>query len=636
MLETSNLLGAHKRRSTWRQAYADDRYREQQQQQYQNPRKTFAYSSKFTFALLITVIIVISQVFIVHYYLGLGLGSIFRRGSSGAKNFEELLFRHNWLCHSYPYLSDVTRLAQKHHVELIIIDPDFLFTLENDNVNNQQESQIDIEFADGNHKSNQAPGQQKTIIHLAAINETSGGQPNLKSFYKALKNNSYVMLKYDDASQTMPHEVYQRPSHQFDDVQSDAIRDLNHLEQLKGGSTINTPVIFQSDFEISKIYTEFISHIFILNNTRSLMSDKCKQSIQQRSATSIVIHILVLYNYEYRPADDWIQSSLHLDEIDRHKLLAYGVHSIDFKVPLEHYYVHPKRDAVKISEFSKYIVKTRGPFSYLKIFQPQENRLLTFANNTYLHCKPESFNMTGLIDGNRKISNYIRVIDSARPPEAEILRHNLDKQMAIALQFMNVFSKSYGNFSFWMTGSSLLAYHKFCQLTIVPEGQQMDSAHRALGSYAKELEIDNYRDVVVNFELGMFASELSQDMLRDLSGANMIGVTMITDWQRPNAHISFRVDDCPSLIFHLYPYELQRDFYHYYFTTKDNLTFNHKFRRKQSSVIGDYRPNENSTVQGHHVFNTNNLKLCWTRIDLLDPFRVPCDVHDHLRRIYII
>lgn len=61
------------------------------------------------------------------------------------------------------------------------------------------------------------------------------------------------------------------------------------------------------------------------------------------SQSFLAIHLFVVYNYEFQPERHWIQSSSSLDETDRHKLLAYGVHSIDFRLPLDHYFLHEKR-----------------------------------------------------------------------------------------------------------------------------------------------------------------------------------------------------------------------------------------------------------------------------------------------------
>lgn len=614
-------------------------------------RRNLISTSNFVCALLITIVIILTQLFIVHHYVGDATRRHRLFNLKGANRETDLLAKSSWFCHGFSHLNRIAQLAHEFQVELVIVDPNLLGLLVDDE-DDEATPEEGLEFS-FNGKMRQEAGR-KTIVHLAAINETSGGQPNLKLFYTALKEH-YHMLKYNDASETMAAEVYRRQPHQLDDVQLDAMQDSRgHEEQ--------SMQMAAADFEISKIYTEFISHVLILNATQPADSELKKWAPSRKCLGSsagndepepfIAVHLFVLYNYEFQPDDEWIQSSLLLDEIDRHKLLAYGVHSIDFRVPLDHYYIHKKRRTASLLEASSFKspLKPDRPMNKLKILEP--NHWLDYANNTYLHCKQSSFNISALREGNRRMSGYLKTLDAAQPLKTSRYRAMLLDQLSIALQFMNVFSKSYGNFSFWLTGSTLLAYHKFCQLIALTQTRKWE---HQLGPTTEDdlmlLSIDDYEEQVFNdntmleFELGLFESELNSTMLNDLSEANMIGVTMMSDWRGSNGNnlVSFHVKDCPNLVFNLHFYKLKRDFYQPYYVTNDNMIYNHKFRRRKSSKTTNpsngLNPKtwlDSSAMVGHHVFSTRNLELCWTRLDHLEPFRVPCDVHDHLRRIYVI
>jgi hypothetical protein len=614
-------------------------------------RQNLVRSSNFLYALLITAIIILAQLFIVHYYIG----NTTRRQrffSSGNANRESnLLSKSHWFCHSFLHLNRIAELANKFQVELIIVDPDLLELLDDKNDSSTTDDGQPASVGRGSKTKQEA--SHKTMIHLAAINETSGGQPNLKLFYNALKEH-YHVIKYHDASETMAAEVYNQQPHQLDDVHFDAIQDSNRLEH-EQHEALNAV-----DFEISKIYTEFIAHLFIVNVSGPIGSvpaewispKNCLRSeTGHNSEPFIVLHLFVLYNYEFQPGEKWIQSSLLLDEVERHKLLAYGVHLVDFKVSLDHYYVHDKRKTSNLFEASSLAspLKPERPMNRLKILEPEN--LLSYANNTYLHCKQSAFNISALVNENRQISRYLKTLDAAKPLKSSRYRTILLDQLSIALQFMNVFSKSYGNFSFWITGSTLLAYHKFCQLiAITRSGKSIDSFESTTEDDQLLLSMDDYEEQVLNennmldFELGLFESELNSTMLHDLSKANMIGVTMISDWREPekNGLVSFHVKDCPNLLFNLHFYRLKRDSYRQYYVTNDNMIYNHKIRRRKS--LKDQKPAgqvspavmaESSGVNGYHMFTARNLELCWTRLDLLEPFRVPCDAHDHLLRIYV-
>lgn len=588
------------------------------------------FTSKFAMSIAITVVILIAQILIVHHYIGSNSGKIFKSKQSDLQEYAD---NHAWLCYSSPYLADIIRLAKRFHLDLVIVDPDLLELLD------ETGNDASVAFSGSNLSDSRG---DKTIIHLAAINATSGGQPNLKMFYNALKHHNYSLLKYDDNNQAIAPEVYRGPPNMFDDMLADAINDkhailndiLSTLERKQDNNEGSALVQDEEDVEISKIYTEFMTHLFLLNDTSQRFAketaSECKQAHHgAKTSPFVVISILVMYNFEYKPDSHWLQPSLYLDEVDKHKLLSHRVHSKDFRLPLENYYIHEKRQIVALQNSAKSRIQRQ--LEGYKVFEP--SRLLSYVNNTYVQCKESSFNISGLIDNTRQMSNYLRLLDTARPLDApSIFRNNILGQVLVALQFMDVFSSSYGNFSFWLTGSSLLAYHKFCELAMVPSADQ--SRH---GSWPPEAAGNgNEESVVINLELGMFAMELNSSMLSDLEEAKSIGVTMMSDWRRPNAMVSFHVRDCPNLIFNLYPYELKRDFYEYYYATRHSMIMSHKFKTSTKSRQERKQEKRNPYTGGQHIFTTRNLQLCWTRVSGFHPFRVPCDVHDHLRRIFVI
>lgn len=639
----NDLVERRTRRTNWRHGSALENQNQTPKRRKQEHASwpMFSHPSKFTIAIAITVFVLITQILIIHYYIGSNSFTISRLRGNPPSDELELANQYRWVCLSFPHLKNIIRLAERYGVELVIVDPDFLHLVESlsefSSGNQEVISFSDMSRASSTSRTKQEPGWHKSIIHLAAINETSGGQPNLKLFYNALKHSDYVVNKYNDASETMQPEVYKRPMHLFDDDDGQSLGNPS-------GRSILSASLQNEDEQVSKIYTEFISHLFVVNNTAKDMVETVAQCTDMsKSGAFVVLHILVLYNYEYQPEKQWIQSSLHLDEIEKHRLLSYGLHSMDFRLPMQQYYIHPKRPLVKIQdEFTSTsrLIQSLVGYRLLK-----DDRVLHYVNNTYAHCKNSMFNITRLLDSSRRLSNYLMLLDSAQPLQASPFRDVVMNQVAIGLKFMEVFSKTYGSFAYWITGSTLLAYHKFCELVLMPTGDKPSKFSRssisrnALEEDESDESSDSLQalkdDIIINLELGIFADELNITMLEDLSRSNMIGITMISDWRKPNGHISFHVSDCPNLIFKLYPYERRRDFYQYYFITRNSMILNHRFRRKKfpPSLTSAHSLHTNA---GHHVFTARNLDLCLTRIDKFHPFRVPCDVHDHLRRIYII
>ena len=566
----------------------------------------YRIASKFSLSIGITVIIIIAQLFIAHQYIGLNIS----HHINSRLYQDDAILKNEWLCYSAPYLSDINKLAQKYGVKLVIVDPDLLRALDNND-----QSEENFIFSSG-ARVKQELGH-KSIIHIAAINETSNGQPNLMQFYNSLKHQNYVTIKYNDASHAMRPEIYWRKPHVFDEMLSDKIG----IDQSNGksiGHLDGRPLILRDDIEVSKIYTDFMSHLFIVDQSQHIFDHQTKACQRTRAIEAspfAVIHIFILYNFEHKPGEQWIQSGLIFEEMDKHKLLTYKVHSLDFRVPIEHYFIHQKRETTSLDFLGGY-----------HVLEPEGDRSLRYASNTFIHCKRSPFNIIGQIDNTRQVSNYIKLIDGAQPIRFGQSRDMIIQQYVVAFKFMDTFSKAYGNFSYWTTGSSLLAYHKFCDLsTVSPNELEKKSGEEYDTAVLK---------VTFNLELGLLASELNETMLEDLANAKMIGVTMVSDWRKPNALIAFRIVDCPNLIFNIHMYELKRDFYEYYFITRNSMILSHKFSRRGRS--SNSSSGLKRFVGGHHVFRTNNLKLCWTYINYFHPFRVPCDVHDHLRRIYVI
>lgn len=120
------------------------------------------------------------------------------------------------------------------------------------------------------------------------------------------------------------------------------------------------------------------------------------------------------------------------------------------------------------------------------VFGP--NHLLDHVNNTYQHCRPSLINKSALIKGNRPMSLYLKSLDAARQLQSSRQKVMLTDQLYVIIQFMNT-SKTYGNFSFCLTDSSLLNYHKFCQLSAVtPQIKSLNKPRSPNAS--QEAEVD--------------------------------------------------------------------------------------------------------------------------------------------------
>lgn len=561
------------------------------------------YSSKFKTALIITIAIIFIQLALAHYYIIVLYNN--RAKSITGPNGSLLANTENCICR-YPNLGDIYLLAHNFGVELVVIDQDLLRIVQN------KQADDSILLGEVRVRSRQE-SYHKSIIHLAAVNETSGGQPSLRLFLNALKRHGYTFLQYEESSKTMPPEVYQINPYMFDESSSSELTfrpNKNERPNLYG---------MDQDYEekVSKIYTEFLGHVFVLNATKPLTrtASLCKDSIP---VSFIVVHIVVLYNYEYDAENKWIQPYLSLNEVDRHKLLSYNVHSVDFRLPIERDFIHEKRPIINLVNASDTGSDLGSVANLIKIFHPNYNSRLTFANNSYVHCKPSGFNISNLIDNAKPMSNYLRALDKSQLVAGDDFRTFLLHQVSTAFQFMDTYSRAYNNFSYWITGSTLLSYYRSCDILSVTNRWALD-----------ENPEDEANDIVLNFELGLFASEISDSILEDLSAAESIGVTMLSNWRKQNSAISFTLRDCPNIVFNLYLYERRRDFYQDYYVTQNLMTRSHKLGRRLSQK-------DKHTSLGHHVFKADNLELCWTRIDRLHPFRVPCTIHDHLRRIYVI
>lgn len=582
------------------------KYRHRERTTIQLIRDRILYSFRFRTALIITLNILLIQLALVHYYIIMFHGNITYDSSSDSS---QLVSIKRCLCR-YPHLSDIYLVAQNLEIDLIVIDPDLLELIE-------EHKQLDqsLMFSEALTRSRQE-ATHKTILHLAAINETSGGQPNLRLFLNALKRQGYSLLEYEESSKTMVPEVYEISPRTFEEGPLNGATG-NQLDDVDKHYFYRKE--YQGEEKVSKIYTEFVAHIFVINSTRFQQMITCKTI----APSFIVIHIVVLYNYEYDEVNKWIQPSLSLNEIDRHKLLSYNVHSVDFRLPIERDYVHLKRPIVKLNQNFSDNKSDKYLSDPIKIFQPEHGSRLSYVNNSYVHCKPSSFNISNQIVNMRSLSKYLVSLDNSKPVIGDDFRDSLLHQMSIAFSFMNTLSKAYGNFSFWITGSTLLSYHKNCDILAVPSDRLLDSDMAD--------QATNHDDsLILTLELGLFANEIDYKVLQDLSDAELIGVSMLSNWRKPNSVISFTLHGCPDIVFNLYQYERRRDFYQDYYITQDSITRSHKLNKK-NRLEGSQQP-----TFGHHVFKVENLDLCWTRIDRLHPFRVPCLVHDHLRRIYMI
>lgn len=563
------------------------------------------HSSKFKTALIITIAIIFIQLVLAHYYVIVFYNN--REKSITNSSGDLLVITKSCLCR-YPNLGDIYFLAQKLGIELVIIDLDLLQIIENKQVDNS------LLLGEARVRSRQE-SIHKSIIHLAAINETSGGQPSIRLFLNALKRNGYTFMQYEESSKTMPPEVYQINPYLFEDNSS---IELN-AQQNKDERSIMYARDQEQEEKVSKIYTEFIGHIFVLNATKSMQTSASLCKTSASSSSFIVIHIVVLYNYEYDEENKWIQPYLGLNEVDRHKLLSYNVHSVDFKLPIERDFIHNKRPIINLANFSNTHQQKLIPLANsIKIFHPSYNSRLSYANNSYIHCRPSGFNISNLIDNAKPMSNYLKALDSSQLVTGDDFRTFLLHQFSTAFQFMDTYSRAYNNFTYWITGSTLLSYHKNCDILSVTNRLVLE-----------EEPENQANDIILNLELGLFASEVSSKILEDLSAADSIGVTMLSDWRKQSSIIMFTLQDCPNILFNLYLYERRRDFYQDYYVTQNLMTRSHKLGRRL--------PREGTpTSLGHHVFKVDNMELCWTRIDRLHPFRVPCSIHDHLRRIYVI
>lgn len=544
--------------------------------------------------------IILCQLLLFHYFY-----RTISNQYAGQQQFLEHSLESIYCTHGL--LGGIQELAVQSEVELVLVDPDLVEPREQDSsqwANGELRSQ-EFSFSKRSQEST-----HKSILHLAAINETSGGQPNLKLFYESLKNNGYVTLQYD-TSRPMQPEVYRRSSHLFEGA--------HELHDDHG-----------SGEKVNKIYTEFIAHIFVLNRTHSLPeSDQAGYKCKRRhhgswDSRSTVIHIFVLYNYEYNPQTYWIQPALLMDELNKHKLLTYNVHWVDFRIPIEHHYLHPKRSVASISIANENRIHRRSIDS-VRVFELKTERVLNYVNNSFIYCTNSPFNISGLIESQKRYGKYSMLLDDSRPePEGE-LKAQLQYQIDLAIQFMNTFSEVYGKFSHWLTGSSLLSYLKFCDLTTILGGENLID--------------DQVRRPIISLEFGVLAKEFNDTVLEGLANAANIGIKMISDWRKPNRVIHFKLADCPNIVFLIYPYELRKDFYEYFYITLNSMVLNQKRTRKRSTkmVAPSLIDDGGASSWGHHVFGLHNLELCWTQIEGISKlFRVPCNVHDHLRRIYVI
>jgi len=524
-------------------------------------------------------------------------------------------------------MGEISELAHSCGVQLVIVDPELLQIIDFiDGSKSEIDDDAVVVFSKSSIDSrlSQEPRTHKSIIHIAAINETSGGQPNLKIFYNLLRRSGYTVKRYDDTSETMQPEVYTRPIHLFDDDDS----------QLLG--KVKEPIIMSQvgGEEVSKIYTEFIAHLLILNKTSADMSSGPRSNVRFP-----ILHIMILYNYEYQPEQAWIQSSLDLDEKEKHQLLAYGLHVMDFRLPLEKNYIHQKKPMVRLRTGKSDYSWVESSLKHYWLFET--NDLLHYVNNSYAHCKRSMFNITGLINSSRRLSNYMLTLDESLPIDDASSREAILGQAMSAFQLMSIISKAYGGLSYWITGSTLLAYHKFCDVLLAPQTNRVDRFPRyqlKKRSQGKESSnfLENSTEFFIDLEFGMFTDELNKSILSELADSEKIGIEMVSDWRKPGGHISFQISQCPNIVMNIYPYELKRDFYQYYYVTRNSMILNHKSKRRRSH--GSILEDAGSSIIGehHHVFTTRNLELCSTRIDRFHPFKIPCDVHDHLRRIYVV
>lgn len=610
-------------------------------------------TKSFAVAIVTTATIVIIQLILFHIYIGFNIFDENHVLRSDQDNQFKLMINK---------LDDILKVSQQFNLEIVLIDPHLL---------------SDIEYADSkyhnpkrnikatsNQKRNQEH-QREAVVHLAIVNETSGGQPNIKMFTDALKASGYSTLQFHEKSSFVGPEIYTLPIEKLDSLSYDGIKEQhNHLElYTQSFNSKNQGSKNNITNYISKVYTEFLSHLFILdkhisiNNEGSTKSHKqllipTDASHQHSDTTNskvpilkvlpFVIHVLVLYNFEFNPATFWVQPALSLSDQEKHTLLSYSVHSFDFKIPLEYNYLHRKL-------FTKPIVTQNVRSESIKVIrafhkaeQETQPAHLSFVNNSFIECRKENFNIVAQIQhlhGEHKlVTNYLIGLDKSAPlmsRSSSYIRtselENLIDQLATAMQFMTTYSSSYSNFSFWLTGSSLLNYHKFCNLVVDVRTKSVSENNSSRFKYKLNENNDddymNYQllpriDLMINIEIGVYENEFGNDAFEDLASSREIGVVIISKLSKDRLYFSFRLKECRNIVFHIYLY------------SKRNLDYESALMTNENKFVKSYSRNKRQPL-GRHIFLKENLILCLTHLADIGMFRVPCNINDHLSRIYI-
>lgn len=617
-------------------------------------------------SILLTVTLILAQVILFHIYVGFDFSNSNHKMKSWQAN--ELSNVIKQVSTVLTQLDEVLQLAAKFELDVLLTDSHLIDKLNYISMSTSENKQGSTQYStrtqqqtqskvgQENGKQNQEP-KLDSIIHLAIVNETSGGQPNIQLFAEALKSElNFLKLQFDEQSgELLAPEVYEVPISKLNAYSSNEL-----LEQRQQNSLI------------SKVYSQFVSHIFVLaklptesatkrtaNNTSDKRANKLRieshdsklNKIPKSHRLLFVVHLFVLYNFD---DNFWIQHPLELDEMQKHKLLSFNVHSFDFKIGTDFHYLHEKRDlqSLSLSAFG-----AKSELKYLNSFIDNKYKALSYENNAFICCKAFNFSIeasrdhhssenvlldfilggnigsvenraiAGLdslqvktINTNKATSKYMKSLDKTELDQ--IQGSSIEQQLATAVQFFAAFSQTFGNFSYWLTGASLLDYHKFCSLST-------NSNQRNLNT--------NSSYEFVKLEFGVFESEFGDNAFEGLRDASDIGVVLLTNLTQAAQQFSFQlVSDCPKVVFHVYLHSMHEVPGKGSFFTSPLMT-RHKINHRSLKRLKVTRAKVIASSEAH-IFPRDYLTLCFTNLKLASSsflVKVPCFILEYLRRIFV-
>lgn len=549
-------------------------------------------------ALAITAVVVVAQLVLFHLYVGFRLdAAVARKLLTGGKwRADERLER------ALAALGELADLATGLGVQLVLVDEQLLARVR---ARRHQQTEAELATDTPSQRRLRQEARADTVVHLAIVNETSNGQPNIKRFADELRAR-YLTMQFAEGLATMQAEVYKLSAGQLDALAVDGLAEdaaggrwrahAPHNSQERPTDSLGPWEPHESE-GISKVYTEFLTHVFVLAKSKrehdndepheaagggkrlSVASQNAARKPAPIERLPWVAHIVVLYNFEPSPGRLWIQRALALDEARKHRLLAFDVHAFDFQLGIQNSYLHAKRPLGELADSEQLPRRLAG----LKVFASP----LNFANNSYVHCEPTNLALAGAS----------HLTPAREPPDVE----RLADELATGVQFMDMFARAYGNFSFWLTGASLLSYYRSCELA-------------AAGKR---------RGPPVSVEWGLFASEFDATAFNDLATAADIGVSLVSARPRGGATrrtLAFTLADCPHLIFRLFLYELRLDGARGAFFVSPPMTGGASGQRRRA--------------EQDHTFAPASLQLCLTHLPEVGLFKVPCDAREHLQRIF--